>query len=343
MAAAFALLLRSAFASGADPSEADRARATGLFRDGRALMAAKRYADACPLLEESQRLDPGGGTLLNVALCHELQGRTATAWSDFQEALSLAEHDGRADRASAAQSHLRDLEPRLARLAIEVPPEARVPGLTVRRDGAELAAASWNIAYPIDSGEHVVEAEAPGRSPWRGTIAIRDGATSQTVRVPVLEPLPPIPVSPQQVDAPAMPAAVPPFTTNSEPQAQVQPAAQPPAPAESFVPSPRAWQRPLAIGVGVAGVIGLGVGTVFGLQASSQWNDAQPNCNGGTCRTPGAHQSWQDARSSASTATAAFVLGGLAVAGSVALWLTAPTAPVRAGATPGGLVARAEF
>src|SRR5689334_18204741 len=97
----------------AEPSETDRGLAQSLFDDGKNLMKAKRYAEACPKLEESQRLDPSGGTLLNVALCHELEGKLATAWSDFKGALSLAKKDGRNDRIKAATEHIAALEPKL--------------------------------------------------------------------------------------------------------------------------------------------------------------------------------------------------------------------------------------
>jgi serine/threonine-protein kinase len=95
--------------------------------------------------------------------------------------------------------------------------------------------------------------------------------------------------------------------------------------------------------VGAAGLIGIGIGTVYGLQAANQWSQAKPYCNGGACSTNPAFASWQDSRSSASTATVAFVVGGVAVAGGLALWLTAPSSPVRVGATPGAVVARGEF
>jgi hypothetical protein len=336
VAAIGALLLHAATAGAADATDADRARASELFGEGRTLMAAKRYTEACPMLEESQRLDPGGGTVLNVALCHELQGRTATAWSDFREALAVARRDGRSDRALAAEEHIRALEPRLSRLTIDVPPDARVPGLSVRRDGAEVAVRDWNVGSPADPGEHVVEAEAPGCSPWRTTIAVEDTGVSRSVRVPLLEPLPPVPAPPTATVA--EPAPPPPLTA----LALTAPREASP-PAQPAAPNARPWQRPIAVGLGGAGLIGIAIGAVYGLQAASQWNRARPYCSGGMCSTTEAYSSWQDSRSSASTATVAFVVGGVAAAGGAVLWLTAPSSPVRVGAAPGALVARGEF
>ena len=92
-----------------------------LFQQGRALMADGRIAEACQKLEESQRLDPAGGTILNLALCHEQEGRLARSWSEFKEAMVVAKRDGRRDRELEAANHVSALEPRLSRLTIVVP------------------------------------------------------------------------------------------------------------------------------------------------------------------------------------------------------------------------------
>ena len=105
----------------AQSSDTNRQIAETLFEQGRALMEQKKYAEACPKLAESQRLDPGGGTLLNLALCHELEGKTATAQSEFKEALGQAARDGRADREELAKEHLAALEKRIIRIQVVVP------------------------------------------------------------------------------------------------------------------------------------------------------------------------------------------------------------------------------
>src|SRR3954469_3989630 len=94
----------------------DPATAQALFDQGRKLMGQERWAEACPKLEESQRLDPAGGTLLHLALCREHEGRIATAWALYQDAALQAKRDNRKDRAKIAQDRVDALSSRLPRL-----------------------------------------------------------------------------------------------------------------------------------------------------------------------------------------------------------------------------------
>ncbi len=57
----------------AQPS--NTALAESLFREGKRLSSEKKFAEACPKFAESYRLDPGLGTLLNLATCHESEGQ----------------------------------------------------------------------------------------------------------------------------------------------------------------------------------------------------------------------------------------------------------------------------
>src|SRR5262245_6044422 len=80
----------------------DSAAAQALFDEAKALMAAGKAQEACPKFEESQRLDPGSGTLTNLAKCYEDTGRIAAAWSMYLEAASAARAAGNAERENVA-------------------------------------------------------------------------------------------------------------------------------------------------------------------------------------------------------------------------------------------------
>src|SRR5580704_16380113 len=73
------------------PTDQDKAAATALFDDARKLLADGKVAEACRKLEESRRLDPLPGTVLNLATCHEREGLAASAVAEFYEARAMAE------------------------------------------------------------------------------------------------------------------------------------------------------------------------------------------------------------------------------------------------------------
>jgi tetratricopeptide (TPR) repeat protein len=189
----------------ADARADDKALATALFREGRALMTEGKTADACAKFAESHRLDPSGGTILNLALCHEKEGKLARSWSEFTEAIAFARRDYRADREAEAQEHATNLEPRLSRLTVVVSDAARTEGLRIENDGRELTPAAWSLAIPVDGGEHLIRATAPGRLPWRRTFEIPNEAGSVTLEIPVLvlAPPPPKETPPALIVAPA--------------------------------------------------------------------------------------------------------------------------------------------
>jgi tetratricopeptide (TPR) repeat protein len=172
-------------ARAADPREEQLAQA--LFEEARGLMDRERYAEACPKLKESQRLDPGGGTLLNLAICHEKEGKLATAKGDYEQALALATRDARKDRQAIARARLAALEPTVPRLSVSVGSAADAPGLEVKLDGLVLRRAAWGVPTLVDPGAHRLEASAPGRATWSMPIAIR-AAQRKSVEVPALGP-----------------------------------------------------------------------------------------------------------------------------------------------------------
>jgi hypothetical protein len=181
-----------AFVAFARVAHADTATAQALFDDAKKLMAAGKYAEACPKLEESQRLDPGLGTQFNLATCYESLGKTASAWSTFLDVAGGAKAANQADREKVARQRAAVLEKSLSRLTITV--SNPIEGIEVRRDGAVVGQAQLGTAVPIDPGSHKVEAWAPGKKPWQTTIEVGKEASTQKVEVPALEdggPMPP--------------------------------------------------------------------------------------------------------------------------------------------------------
>lgn len=275
--AAASVLALCALAAGlahAEPSAADRALAQSLFDQGRALMEAGNLDDACPKLAESQRLDPGGGTLLNLGICYEKAGKVASAWAVFEEAVIVARKDGRPEREKFCKDHIDALKPRLSTLTIRVPASSQTDGLNVKLDGTALGAASIAVPMNVDPGEHNVTATAPGRQPWAGTIRVNDHADRREIEVPVLAELASAAAAAPTPKTAPMPAPAP--AQAAAPDVSRRQVAREPAPStgsSSALPY-------VAAGLGMAA---LGVGTYFGLRAKSSWDSRNTHCTAGVC------------------------------------------------------------
>lgn len=146
---------------GNEPTTDQRALAEMLFFTGKGMMGEGRFTEACPKFAESFRLDPAAGTLLNLAVCHEKEGKVASAWGEFRQAEADAKRANRADREALASEAVSRLEPELPFVSIIVPAAMRIPGLEVKRNGVPLQAAAWDTELPIDPGENVITASAP--------------------------------------------------------------------------------------------------------------------------------------------------------------------------------------
>ena len=168
-------------------SASDRAAAQTLFDRAKRLMSEGKFAEACPALEESERIEARSGTLLNLADCYEHAGRLASAWSTFLDAAALAKTTGNIDREQGARERAAALAPRLSKLVILLQPSANLEGLEILRDGDPVGRPQLGLPVPADSGPHVVAAQAPGRKPWRTTVLVEAGAVTATVTVPELE------------------------------------------------------------------------------------------------------------------------------------------------------------
>lgn len=284
----------------ADATPQDRASADQLYNDAAKLMAAGKYAEACPKLGASQRLDPAIGTLLKLGFCFSYTGQTASAWASFNDAEAMARKAGDKGRADEAAKRARELEGKLSRLVIE----SESPDVEVRRDGAPVDRSVLGAALPVDPGAHAITASAAGKEPWSSSVTIAAGPGTTTVRVPALTPSPV--------------AAAP---TPAVPTAPVVAAELAPKPAEGW-----STQRKVGLGVGGAGVVGVVIGAVFGAMTLSKTSAAKEHCSTDDppqCDPEGLTL-YGDAKTTANVSNVALAVGGAAVIGGVVLFLTAP-------------------
>lgn len=279
----------------AEPEGNQRALAEALFQAGRGLLAEGSVDDACAKLAESERLEPGGGTLLLLAICHERQGRWATAADELRTARARARRDQRADREKLADEHLAAVLPKIARLVVTGAPR----GAKLVLDGTELSSVASGVPLPVDPGQRRLRVEATGFEPWE--IEVRVGTTASEVKVTV----------PPLVRVAALPAARP-------------------VPARDR-PAPGGAQRTAGWLVAGAGLVVAGVGSVLGVRAIDQSGDAKALCDPSACDKLEALTLNEDARANALAANVTIGLGAAAIAGGILLVLTAPSseAPAR--------------
>jgi hypothetical protein len=301
-------------AFGQTPS--NKAAAEALFIDGRNLMAQGKHAEACRKFEASQNLEPGIGTMLNLAQCYEATGRTASAWAQYREAIPLARAAGSREREDFATERSKALESRLSTLTIRAMSGV---ALSVRRDGVAVDAAELGTPIPVDPGPHQVEASAPGKAPWSTTVEVTGDAARVSVDIPQLDEAP----------------------SGGTPPPSAAPAASPDSGNQGG-----SIQKPLAIGIAAVGLVGLGVGTYFGLSAGSKWDDAKAACRDYPYEcSPQALDHQSSASSQATVSTVAFIAGGVAIAAGAVLWLTAGSGEEKTavGVGPGNVFVKGRF
>jgi serine/threonine-protein kinase len=260
-----------------------------------------RYAEACPKLEDSQRLDPGIGTLYNLADCFEHVGRTASAWSRFREVAGQAVASGQASRADVARGRAQALEPKLVRLTVEVAPENADMGAEVTRDGTVLLRSLWGTGVPVDPGKHTIAASLQGQKAWEQVVEV--GAKNVTVSIPKLAPI-------------STPRAIPPSAPPVE-TAKPQP---------SVAVAPRSWQQPLGITLTALGAVGLGVGTGIGLSAKASYDRVTADgCNSSHQCDDGTRQKQRSLATQGNISTGVFLGGAAFLVGGLVVWISAPS------------------
>jgi len=282
LATVFVLAIGSGAARAASPAEE-------LFQEGRRLLTAGQTDEACARFAESYGMVASSGTLLNLALCHQTQGKTATAWGEYKAAARLARNQGREDRASVADGKAQALEPTLARVTTTA--AEAVAGLRVATEGGPLGDGGLSVELPIDPGTYKVTVTAPGYLPWTTTLEVKE-AQQIALEIPRLEPE-------------ALPA---PVTRADEPSSVLRSAGGPDVAADS-------GRSSLGLYLGGGGAALLTAGTVFWSVAYAELQSAKDACTQG-CSGAERDSRISDIQTLKGVAVGAWIAGGALVVAS---------------------------
>jgi hypothetical protein len=178
----------------------------------------------------------------------------------------------------------------------------------VTMDGELIAGRLEGVSLSIDPGPHVFVFETAGQPLVTRRFVIRESEKDRREAI-VFEGL-------RTAGGALAPASQAPFAAPS------------PEPTKDGLGT----QRVVGLVAGGVGVVGLAVGSAFGLSAISKKSAAQQACPN-LCSTQSQVDAWSDAKAEGNVSTALFVVGGVALAGAVVLWLTAPAPMSGPGAT----------
>jgi serine/threonine-protein kinase len=293
------LLLWAGRGSAWAQSAADKAAADTLFNEGKRLIAKGEDAAACAKFESSLAKVAQLGTQIALASCYEKVGKTASAWGAFRAAASAARkaHD---KRQRFAEDHASALEARLSKIVITVAAGTRITGLKIERDAKEVMPAELGSEVPVDPGDHLVQASAPGRRSWSTDVVIPSRPGVVEVSVPALDK------APDHQDEPEHGAR----TEHAE-------RAEPGGGGST--------RRTAGYALGAGGIAIIGASLVVGAVARSSWNDAQKSCPDRLCEDPAGIDKARHARTLGNWATGMFIAGTAVTAVGVFLLFTAPS------------------
>lgn len=232
-----------------------------LFEHGKKLLKAGKAEQACRALEQSLEAEEAVNTFYQLGLCYETRDRYLEGHKYYLRAATMARTAGDQQRADVAQQQADKLKPKIPKLVVVVPPDSRVDGLVVERDGKAVASADWGKAVPVDPGEHTITAKAEGRADWSTkATASKTGGVSK-VQIPKLD----AEGSGAAGDAP------PPPEGYGQDEGDTGPAPEQP---------PAATTERRSTGLWVAGIIGTGVGSLATLGGLAGIIATKADCSG---------------------------------------------------------------
>src|SRR5688572_22422723 len=144
-----------------------------------ALASPPAHAQAPAACATEAQAAPTGDGLVALAKCYEKAGKTTSAWSAYRKAVVANLKEGKADAANLARTEIARLEGGLTRVTVIMPPEnVALSGVSVVRGDAAVPRGYWGVPVPVDPGDYVVRASAPGHKNVEATVTATPGAVA---------------------------------------------------------------------------------------------------------------------------------------------------------------------
>lgn len=292
-------------------SDDDRAGARAAATEGVKALNEKRFAEAADLFGRAESLVHSPVHLLYLARSQEKLGRLVKARETYnkiiREKLAADAPDAFHQAQTSAQQEASGLDARIGSVTVKL--EGEMGPVTVTMDGEKVPAALVGLPLPIDPGSHVFEASGTDLKSDPVTIQVAEGAR-ETLPLVVKSAPGTRPIGSTEPSPAAAGAA-----------ASATPANTPPPNSDSSSSG-----NGLKIGGYVAlgaGVVGVGLGTLFLVKANGKKSDADDLCSA-PAGCPLSKKSEVDAldsdyKSAATVSVISYAVGGVGLATGVTL------------------------
>jgi hypothetical protein len=322
LAAGLGLALCAMPGSAGAQTEEERAGARAAATEGAKAFRDEQWQDAVDLFQRAESLVHAPPHLLYMARAHEKLGNLVKARELYnkitREKLAPGSPDAFRQAQVDAAEGLKGIEPRLARLTVKVEGPADV-SYQVAMDGEEVPSALVGIARPVDPGDHEITVSAKGYKAEPATVTLGEGG-SDTVTL-------------RLVEDPSAAAATP--AGGAEEQVRTPATASTPTTPAEPTHDAKGGANGMRVGSFVAlgvGVVGIGVGTAFGLKSRTNRSDADAleeeflaDCGDACSRSDPRAREIDDlddeAKSAQTLSAVGFAVGGVGLATGAVLFL----------------------
>jgi len=240
----------------AQVSDAERAAARDLFKQGDELQRAGKFPEALDKFQRAEQVIHAPTNVLRIAECQAAMGRLVEAAESYRQVtrwqLAAGSPPAFQSAIDQAKGELAQVEPRVPKVLVQVtppPPQGSQPQLVI--DGATVPFALVGEQIPLDPGEHKLQATAAGQASQEVSVNLKERETKN-----VALQLQPVPgggavVAPPPAGGGAPPPPPPPYGSNAVP-----PGTPPPPPPVVMEGAPEAVRPRSNVGILIGAHLG---------------------------------------------------------------------------------------